>query len=455
MFCVNCGIKFEGKFCPECGTKVGESIEKGVQSIKELEILRNARDCLMKFEKSNIRLELVAAQREYLNSLVESIKEDIRQKHINDEKIKEIKQKEEKIKAIKERIKEKQKEAEQETEELEEEKDLIEEKKQEMKQQIEAGPKKRISLIKALIAYMTMGISLLFIGISKVDERSHTMELEKVKKEIDELEESIAEKEKNMQSLYNAIMDLDKNIKSIRRDIKNMKNTTGKLDIDTEKLEKKISLLEMYYSKCEEQVFVIFKEAKNVLKSDKWREVKAVINPNYLDLDSIMSLIGYLTYGRASTWKEACNLLEDERYKEAMLQVNIAQLSVQQQMVEAQNELINLAVESIKLQEIGVSLQAESNNLQENSVDLQIENIKLQAKSVGLQMKEIDLQSQNIQIQKKYLMNAYQTNHFLSKQLEEMKKIRRDTRKTQKSAKTIAFINALDLMTPNAIYIRK
>ena len=69
MFCVNCGAKFEGKFCPECGTKAAteSDFQKAAgafttEEVKELPYLRDARDCLL------------ALSNEYTKILIEDIK---------------------------------------------------------------------------------------------------------------------------------------------------------------------------------------------------------------------------------------------------------------------------------------------------------------------------------------------------------------------------------------------
>ncbi len=151
-----------------------------------------------------------------------------------------------------------------------------------------------ISKGKAALAVCTYGASLLFTGIHKNKDKDRKY---------------IAEKE-------------EKTIK-------------------VKELEEEVEGLKKNYFDYEKQTEIIYKEAKEVLASDKWKEAKAMINPSYFDIDSIISLNEYLIYGRASTWKEACNLLEDERYKAKMIALNTAQLSVQQQMVETQNELID------------------------------------------------------------------------------------------------------------------
>ena len=68
MFCVNCGTQFEGKFCPECGTKINTVIDftqgnnTSYTEVKELTYLRDARDCLL------------ALSNEYSKILIEDVK---------------------------------------------------------------------------------------------------------------------------------------------------------------------------------------------------------------------------------------------------------------------------------------------------------------------------------------------------------------------------------------------
>ena len=62
MFCVNCGSKFEGKFCPECGTPAGGAPSQMGQTnsslgeVKELEYLRNARDFMLELANEYSRI---------------------------------------------------------------------------------------------------------------------------------------------------------------------------------------------------------------------------------------------------------------------------------------------------------------------------------------------------------------------------------------------------------------
>lgn len=351
MFCMNCGTKFEGEFCPSCGKKMGDGMEKELQQSRELQILRNARDCLIKLEQYNVKLEMAIAQEVYINNLIESKQEEIKQKSLELEKIGETS---------------------------------------------EEG----ISKGKAVLAAYTLGASLLFTGIHKNKDKN---------------KKYIAAKEE----------------------------TT----IKVKELEDEIEKLKKYCSNYEVQTETIYREAKAVLASDKWKEAKTIINPSYLDVDSIILLIEYLTYGRANTWKEACNLLEDERYKATMINLNMAQLSTQQQMLETQNELVNLTVESIELQKESLELQWESVKMQE-------QGLELQEQGLGLQLEGIDLQKQSIDIQRQQIMQAYQMNDFLGKQLQEVQKMRKDTKKTARAAKISAFLNVLDALTVDTVKIK-
>ena len=56
---------------------------------------------------------------------------------------------------------------------------------------------------------------------------------------------------------------------------------------------------------------VIQTNVKGILDSERWLIAKANIQPNYLNIDAIPRLIELLTYGRASTWKEACKRAEE------------------------------------------------------------------------------------------------------------------------------------------------
>lgn len=329
MFCTNCGTQFEGIFCPNCGKKVGDKAEQESQQPRELQILRNARDCFTRLEDGNVRLEMALAEEIYINDLIAAKQEELNQINLELEKLDKT-----------------------------------------------AGG---ISAGKAALALYTGGASLLFTGIHKNKD-------------------------------------------------KNKKYLAAKDEVTTKvrKLEEEIEELKEDCFARERQAQIIYKESKELLASDKWKEAKTMINPSYFDVESVTSLIEYLIYGRASTWKEACNLLEDERYKATMITLNAAQLSVQQQMAEAQNELIDLTMESIDLQKQELNVQLESS----------------------------DLQRQSIEVQKQQIMQAYKMNDFLGKQLEEMQKIRKNTKKTARAAKLSAFLNTLDALTVDSVKIR-
>lgn len=69
MFCMNCGMKFEGKFCPECGTKVSEQgncaqmNNVSTTGVEALNYLRGAQECLLLLSN------------EYTKILAEDVKE--------------------------------------------------------------------------------------------------------------------------------------------------------------------------------------------------------------------------------------------------------------------------------------------------------------------------------------------------------------------------------------------
>lgn len=70
--------------------------------------------------------------------------------------------------------------------------------------------------------------------------------------------------------------------------------------------------LQESFNECENQIEKVKAEANEILSSEKWLRAKAVIPEKYFHLDAVPTLIEYFTYGRANTWKEACNIYEDE-----------------------------------------------------------------------------------------------------------------------------------------------
>lgn len=148
----------------------------------------------------------------------------------------------------------------------------------------------------------------------------------------------------------------------------------------------------------------IYAKAKELLESDNWKRAKMRIADEYLNYDAVPLLIEYLTYGRASSWKEAINLYEDQQFKNRMIDIGTQQLSVQNELLEAQNELIDIS------------------------------------------LKNLEIQQEQLDMQRILVRKVYETNDILKRQSEEMRKIRKNTRQTTTAACLSAFISALSII---------
>ena len=170
------------------------------------------------------------------------------------------------------------------------------------------------------------------------------------------------------------------------------------------------------------------------MNSERWLVTKANIQPAYLNMDAVPRLIELLTYGRASTWKEACNLYEDELFKLRMIDIGERQLSVQEDMLAAQKDLVDLSIESINLQHISIELQQAGFNLQEQMLDAQ--------RAVSANTADL-------------IAEAIKMNEGHQKVMKEMAKIRKNTGCTKNAARVSAFTDFNDMFFGRRVKIVK
>lgn len=308
MFCVNCGAKFEGKFCPECGTKAGiadAAVQPSTPSpdieIKELGYLRGARDCLL------------ALSNAYSNILVEDIK-GVQVKHEIDALM-------EKREALVMEINSLEADYQVKMDELDAEEN-----------------KQKISVGKVALGVYTCGLSLLATGIHK-------------KKRASEIE----------------AIDTARNLRTglLERLTNPKKEEIEKLDNLANTLESK------FIEEYNKNMSIIKNTVNDILNSQKWLVAKANIPADYMNIDAVPRLIELLAYGRAATWQEACNIYEDELFKSRMLNISERQLAVQEDILSAQQDLIDLNIENINLNRISIELQQAGLSLQEDLIENQ------------------------------------------------------------------------------------
>lgn len=156
-------------------------------------------------------------------------------------------------------------------------------------------------------------------------------------------------------------------------------------------------------NKIQLEIATIKGRASMLMESKEWIAAKEIIPEDLFNYDAVLSIIRYIDSGRADTWKEASNLFDDEVHKYRMEELNLAQLSIAEQTLTIQDELLD------------VSYQA------------------------------LTLQAEMVDIQRELLKQAIQNNVFLIKQTQEMVKIRNNTRQTKTSARISAFCSALQL----------
>lgn len=363
MFCANCGTKFEGKFCHECGTKV--AIEPNITTftssieaeVKELIYLRDARDCLTMLST------------EYNKILIEDIK-GVQVKQVFDA--------------------------------LMEKKEGLEQDKTDLRsayvvklQELEEQFKDKLSLGKAALGAYTLGASLLVTGIHKKKDN---------------------EKYEALKKQYADI--LEAGLDQINNDIE---KTLGEAN----------SLEERFFKEYNNQMLVIKTNVKGILNSEKWLMAKANIPENYLNIDAVSRLTELLQYGRASTWKEACNLYEDELFRLRMVDIGERQIMIQEDILQAQQDLIELNMESINLQSISIELQQAGLDLQKIEITLQ-----------GAALEQLKKANKNLEGLMKIAVESNKAQQTLAK---ESKKIRKSLGCTKRAAQISAFVNVWEL----------
>ena len=367
MFCVNCGAKFEGKFCPECGTKAAteSDFQKAAgafttEEVKELPYLRDARDCLL------------ALSNEYTKILIEDIKA-VQVK-------KEIEFLTSKRAVISEEIQTLEKEYQERLNAIDEE-----------------GNKQKISVGKAALGVYTCGLSLLATGIHK---KKNIAGIEAAKSfNQDWFEREVNPKKEEVESLTN----------------------------------KANSLEDRFLEEYNKNIAIIKTQVKSILDSEKWLIAKSNIPSNYLNIDAIPRLIELLTYGRATSWREACNFYEDELFKLRMIDIGERQLLMQEDILEAQKDLIELTMESINLQHISLELQQAGLILQEQLLETQ----KNFTANTEILVKE-----------------AIKLNGAHQIMLKEMNKIRKNTGCTKRAAQISAFTDFNDMFFGRKVKIK-
>lgn len=382
MFCVNCGTQFEGKFCPECGTKA--SVDPSVTTsfstasapeaeVKELIYLRDARDCLTMLSN------------EYSKILIEDIK-GVKIKHTIDA------------------LMEKKESFEQDKIDL---KNSYTEKLQELEEQF----KEKLSLGKAALGAYTFGASLLVTGIHKKKDNE---KYEALKKEYtDHFEEQTNQKNNDI------------------------KRILGEAD----------ALEYAFVREYSSNLTVIEKKVKDILNSEKWLIAKANIPSNYLNIDAVPRLTELLAYGRASTWKEACNLYEDELFKLRMVEIGERQLMVQEDILAAQQDILAAQQDLIELNMESINLQSISIELQKAGLDLQRIEVELQSSATEYQRKA----NENLE---ELLKEAVEFNKGHQVMAKEMKKIRKNTGCTKRAAQISAFTDFNDMFFGRKVKIR-
>lgn len=375
MFCVNCGTQFEGKFCPECGTKINTVIDftqgnnTSYTEVKELTYLRDARDCLL------------ALSNEYSKILIEDVKGVQVKKEI------------EILLQKKDRL-------------AQEVVDLETEFHKEIEAIANEANKQKVSAGKVALGVYTCGLSLLATGIHKKKKSS----------ELAAIEENINSKKEHLES----------QVQPRKEEIENLINYADTLEA---------RFLEQY----NQNLAVIKITVNDILHSDKWLAAKANINPTYLNIDAIPRLIELLTYGRAATWREACNIYEDELFKARMINIGERQLSVQEDMLAAQRDLIELNIESINMQRI--------------SLQLQQVGLALQDEMFGNQKEMLESQKQLVANTAVLIDEAIKSNAGQQVLLKEMVKVRKNTGCSKNAALLSAFTDCSDMFFARRVKI--